>query len=229
MEEFIKKAKQDNGHRINEIIKAVDIFVEEQVNEIFNQEKIEEDIAEIYENKWESYKEYISSEFDNFLNEELESVDLPEKILTYAKYGEFAEDFNKKYTWNIPEIYNLIVEVRDELKEIEDLNESLKEENVELNESFNKLWNEHYLNEKCDELTIPQSQKLKALINESCSKSEIDQAIEYIFNNEKKYLWEDWNFDLNAIIDEQQVTPFEGYEQNNNMDKWLKELNKGEN
>jgi GTP cyclohydrolase I len=66
----------------------IEVKAQETVTEMLKEEK--DKLIEQYEEKFDAYKEDITSKFSNFVDEILdEQMTIPDKVLEYARKGEF--------------------------------------------------------------------------------------------------------------------------------------------
>lgn len=173
------------------ISEALELKVAEKTDEIVK-EKLEEEkerLLSIYEEKYEEYKQDITSKFSDFIDSILEEeFVIPEEIKEYARVGKLyepiMEQFKKTFT-----IDNAIIEgeVKDTLKEaleeIESLENKVNESEakyLELKESSREVALELHKRLTVEGLTESQQRKALAMLAEAKTKEEVDSKFEVI-------------------------------------------------
>lgn len=165
----------------------IDIKVAEKLDEALESEK--ESLVELYEEKFNEYKEDITSKFSNFLDDVLdEELVIPEKVMEYARKGEIYEDAINMLKQKIAidegilddETKELLEEARDEIISLRKEINELYAEKMELESDAKELATHLYLRKKCDGLTEAQKMKVMKLLEGVTSKEEIDRKFNYI-------------------------------------------------
>lgn len=171
----------------------IEIKAQEKVNKVLKEEK--EKLVESYENKFEEYKEEITSKFSNFVDSVLdEELTIPDKILEFAKKGELYHDLIEQFKIRLSvdeglldeEIKNLLKEAKEEIIGLrKDLNDKISE-NLEVRKDAQELAAEIYLRRKCDGLTEGQKSYVMEMLDNITDKSEIDKKFDIILEAYKK-------------------------------------------
>ncbi len=176
------------------ISEKIDTMVEmksrERADEILKEEK--EALVEEYEMKFEEYKKDITSKFSDFVDSVLdEELEIPEKVLVYAKKGELYEEIIEQFKIKLAideglldaEVKSLLREAKEEILKLkEDVNTHMVAE-MELKEDAKIMAAQLYLRKKCDGLMENQKQKVFSLLNDVTEKSEIDRKFKYVMEN----------------------------------------------
>lgn len=168
----------------------VDIKARERADELLREEK--ETLVEEYEAKFEDYKKEITSKFSDFVDSVLdEELEIPEKVLQYAKqgelYGELIEQFKIRLAIDegvlSEEVKGLLRESKKEILKLKGDVNGLMAKEMELKEDAKSLATELYLRKKCDGLLENQKTKVMDLLQGVTEKTEIDKKFTYIVEN----------------------------------------------
>lgn len=178
----------------NEIKEKLEIIIEtkskEMLNDILSEEK--EKLIEVYESKFNDYKDEITSKFSNFVDSVLdEEMSIPEKVLEFAKKGELYSDLIEQFKIRLSIDEGLLDEevkslLRESKEEIEGLREKLDKsifENLEVKEDAQELASELYLRQKCDGLTESQKNHVIEMLEGILDKTEIDRKFGIILES----------------------------------------------
>lgn len=168
----------------------IDIKVKEQLDEALETER--DNLIEHYEEKFDEYKEDITSKFSNFLDDVLdEEMVIPEKVMEFARKGELYEDAITILKQRIAidegilddETKELLTEAKDEIINLREEVNELYAEKLQLESDAKELATHLYLRKKCDGLTESQKMKVMKLLEGVVSKSEIDRKFGYILES----------------------------------------------
>ena len=165
----------------------VDVKARERADELLKEEK--EILVEEYEAKFEDYKKEITSKFSDFVDSVLdEELEIPEKVIQYAKKGELYEELIDQFKIRLAideglldeEVKNLLREAKEEILSLKStVNESMARE-MELKEDAKTMAANLYLRKKCDGLMESQKAKVMSLLEDVTDKSEIDKKFKYV-------------------------------------------------
>jgi len=168
----------------------IEIKAKEMSESTINEEK--ERLITEYEEKFEEYKNDITSKFSNFVDSILdEELEIPEKIMEYAHKGELYSEIIEQLKVRLAidegvldeEVKNLLREARDEIANLkEELNEKISSE-MELREDAEKMASALYIRKKCDGLTESQKSKVVSVLEGITDKDEIDRKFDIIVEN----------------------------------------------
>jgi rubrerythrin len=184
----VDKLDESQQVAISEKIETmIDVKSRERADELLKEEK--EALVEEYETKFEDYKKDITSKFSDFVDSVLdEELEIPEKVLEYAKkgelYSELIEQFKMKLAidegYLTDEVKGLLKEAKEEILKLKKEVNSYMVKEMELKEDAKLMASQLYLRKKCDGLTESQKQKVTGLLEGVTDKSEIDKKFKYI-------------------------------------------------
>ena len=173
--------------KINEMI---DVKARERADSLLKEGS--EKLIEEYEAKFDEYKNDITSKFSNFVDTVLEEeLQLPEKIIEYAKKGELYDDVIQTLKVRLAidegllndEVKSLLREAKDEIVRLKgELNESIGK-GMKVEEDAKQMAAHLYLRKKCDGLTEGQRVKVINILGDLTEKEEIDRKFEIVVNN----------------------------------------------
>lgn len=155
--------------------KSVDVVKEEK-----------EKLVVEFEEKFETYKDDVTSKFSNFLDDILdEEMVIPEQLVEYARIGEeyhsLIESFKTKLAIDEgvldKETKNLLKESRDEIIKLQEEKDELISTNLEYKNENEKLANDNYLQKKCEGLLESQRKKIMIVL-EGASIEDIDKKFD---------------------------------------------------
>jgi len=165
----------------------IEVKAQETVNEMLKVEK--DKLIEQYEEKFDAYKEDITSKFSNFVDEILESeMTIPDKVLEYARKGELYSDLIEQFKVRLgvdeglldEEVKALLKEAKTEIQSLrEELDKTIAEK-LETKSDAQELAAELYLRQKCDGLTVEQTTHVLAMLEGVKDRDEIDRKFEII-------------------------------------------------
>ena len=146
-------------------------------------------LIEEYEEKFEEYKNDITSKFSNFVDTVLdEEMVIPEKIVEYARKGELYSDLIEQFKTRLAideglldkEVKNLLREAKEEIIKLrEEVDEKTSSE-LELQKDAQDLASALYLRKKCDGLTESQKSHVIDILEGITDKEEIDRKFKVV-------------------------------------------------
>ena len=173
---------------------------DEKSTKSLEEEKIK--MVESYETKFETYKDDITTKFSTFVDKILdEEIQIPVKVVEYAKQGELYEDVIKQFKTLLAvdegvldeEVKGLLKEAKDEIISLKnEVNESTKKL-IDLEDDRNKIETEIHLRKKSDGLTEAQKKVVFKLL-EGTTIKEIDEKFDVIIES----------MDINVKLDEKE-------------------------
>jgi hypothetical protein len=165
----------------------IELKAKESVNEMLKVEK--DKLIEQYEEKFDAYKEDITSKFSNFVDEILdEQMTIPDKVLEYARKGELYSDLIEQFKVRLgvdeglldEEVKSLLKEAKTEIQNLrKELDKNIAEK-LEVKGDAQELAAELYLRQKCDGLTVEQTAHVLAMLEGVKDREEIDRKFEII-------------------------------------------------
>jgi len=178
------------------IKEKLEIIIETKSKELLKAKLTEEKekLVDIYESKFEEYKEEITSKFSNFVDSVLdEEMTIPEKILEFAKKGELYHDLIEQFKIRLSvdeglldkEVKSLLKEAKDEIQKLRTNLDTSISENLEVKQDAQELASELYLRQKCDGLTESQKKHMIEMLEGVFVKSEIDRKFDIIIESLK--------------------------------------------
>jgi len=178
------------------IKEKLEIIIETKAKELLNAKLTEEKekLVDIYESKFEEYKEEITSKFSNFVDSVLdEEMTIPDKILEFAKKGELYHDLIEQFKIRLSvdeglldkEVKSLLKESKDEIQKLRDELDTSISENLEVKKDAQELAAELYLRQKCDGLTESQKKHMIEMLEGVFNQSEIDRKFDIILESLK--------------------------------------------
>lgn len=177
--------------KVNEIVemKSKELAKEISENAV---EEIKEELIEDYEKKYEEYKEDVISKFSNFVDDILEQeMQIPEKVLEYARKGELYEPLIEQFKVKLgidegavqDDVKDLLREARDEIKKLKSVTNEDRKKIMELQEDAQEMATYIYLLKKCDGLSEGVKKKVVSLLEDVKSKEEIDRKFDLIVDS----------------------------------------------
>ena len=179
--EMLGLEKLDNS--IQEEVKAkietlIDAKADEKVSGMVETQIVseKEKLVSEYEEKFEEYKEDITSKFSNFVDSIIEEeLEIPEKVLEYAHRGELYSELIEQFKIRLAideglldnEVRSILAESKDTIVSLkEDLNKSICEK-LDLEVDCQKMANNIHLRTKCDGLTEAHRQRVMSILGDS--------------------------------------------------------------
>lgn len=187
----VEKLDEAQQVAISEKIETmIEMKSRERADDLLKEEK--EALVEEYEAKFEDYKKDITSKFSDFVDSVLdEELEIPEKILEYAKKGELYSELIEQFKIKLAidegmldeEVKGLLKEAKDEILKLKNtINKSIAKE-IELKEDAKVMAAQLYLRKKCDGLLESQKNKVYSLLGDITDKTEIDKKFKYVTEN----------------------------------------------
>lgn len=187
------KLDESTQETLTEKLQSVVEIEAKKLSEATLEEKKNE-LIEQYEEKFETYKEDITSKFSNFVDTVLdEELEIPEKVLEYAKKGELYHDLIEQFKVRLgvdeglldEEIKSLLKEAKAEIIKMREANDQLTSKNLEVISDAQELAAEVYLHEKCKGLTESQKTQVFDILSGLTDKAEIDRKFDIIAESER--------------------------------------------
>jgi hypothetical protein len=182
-----KLNEQEQGKIKEKLETLIELKTKEALTEKLEVEKGK--LVEEYEEKFETYKDDITSKFSNFVDEILdEQMNIPEKVLEFARKGELYSDLIEQFKVRLgideglldEEVKSLLKEAKKEIQSLrQELDESTAEK-LETKSDAQSLAAELYIRKKCDGLTVEQSNHVIQMLEGSKDKNEIDRKFSII-------------------------------------------------
>jgi hypothetical protein len=187
----VDKLDESQQTAISEKIETmVEMKSRERADELLKEEK--EALIEEYELKFEDYKKDITSKFSDFVDSVLdEELEIPEKVMEYAKKGELYSELIEQFKIKLAidegmldeEVKGLLREAKEEILTLKkDINSRIAKE-MELKEDAKTMAAQLYLRKKCDGLLESQKTKVFSLLGDITDKTEIDKKFKYVTEN----------------------------------------------
>jgi len=167
-------------------LKAQDI-AESKVEALVEEKK--QELVEEYENKFNTYKDGVTSKFSNFVDNVLdEEMVIPENVIKYAKLGELYEDLIEQFKVRLAidegmisdEVTEMLSEAKEEIITLRDKVDESTGNILELEQDASEMAAQLYIRQKCDGLTESQKKKVIDLIGDEIIKENIDKKYETI-------------------------------------------------
>jgi len=187
------KLDESTQETLTEKIQSVVEIEAKKLSESTLEEKKNE-LIEQYETKFEEYKDDITSKFSNFVDTVLdEELEIPEKVLEFAKKGELYHDLIEQFKVRLgvdqglldEEIKGLLKEAKTEIIKMREANDKLTSKNLEIMSDAQELAAEVYLHEKCKGLTESQKTQVFDILSGITDKAEIDRKFDIIAESER--------------------------------------------
>lgn len=170
-----------------ELQDIIDLKVKETSDSKITEAK--EKLVEDYEDKFNEYKDEITSKFSNFVDSVIdEEMVIPDKILEYAKKGELYHELIEQFKVRLAldegmldkEVQGLLKEAKSEIEKLRnDLDEkTAKELDTELDNQ--KITAELYLRKKADGLTESQKNHVFSMLEDIIDIDEIDRKFDLV-------------------------------------------------
>lgn len=187
----VEKLDEAQQTAITEKIETmIEMKSRERADELLKEEK--EALVEEYELKFEDYKKDITSKFSDFVDSVLdEELEIPEKVLEYAKKGELYSELIEQFKIKLAideglldnEVKGLLKEAKEEILKLKgEINKHMASE-MELKEDAKTMAAQLYLRKKCDGLLESQKSKVYSLLGDVTDKAEIDKKFKYVTEN----------------------------------------------
>jgi hypothetical protein len=184
----VQKLDEEKQDAIKEKLDTlIEVKAKESVDEMLKVEK--DKLIEQYEEKFDAYKEDITSKFSNFVDEILdEQMAIPEKVLEYARKGELYSDLIEQFKIRLgvdeglldEEVKSLLKEAKTEIQNLRGQLDETIAEKLEVKGDAQELAAELYLRQKCDGLTVEQTSHVLSMLEGVKDRQEIDKKFEII-------------------------------------------------
>ncbi len=167
-------------------LKAQDI-AESKVEDLVKSKK--QDLVEEYENKFNTYKDSVTSKFSNFVDNILdEEMVIPENIVKYARLGELYQDLIEQFKTRLAidegmitdEVNEILIEAKDEISTLRTKVDENTGQILELEQDASEMAAQLYIRKKCDGLTESQKKKVIDLLGDELIKENIDKKFKTI-------------------------------------------------
>jgi hypothetical protein len=178
-----------------QITDLVDLKVQDKLNEALETEK--ENLIAVYEEKFEEYKQDITSKFSDFVDTILEQeMVIPEELQEFARKGELYSDLIEEFKVRIgidegviqEEAKSLLAEAREAIVDLRDELNTEVSASLEAKSDAKALSIELYKRSKCEGLTESQRKSAMSLLEGVDKPEDIDRKFEVIvkhYLNEK--------------------------------------------
>jgi len=152
-------------------------------------------LIEEYEQKFEDYKEEITSKFSNFVDSVIdEEFTIPEKIVEFAKKGELYSDLVEQFKIRMAideglldeEVKSLLREAKAEIVSLRETIDSTVSEKLELELDAQKMAAMLYLREKCDGLTEEKKKYILGMLEGITDKAELDSKFSILMEQDEE-------------------------------------------
>ena len=184
----VQKLDEKEQEAIKEKLETlIELKAKEAVDEMLQAEK--DKLIEQYEEKFDAYKEDITSKFSNFVDEILdEQMTIPDKVLEFARKGELYADLIEQFKVRLgvdeglldEEVKALLKEAKAEITDLrKQLDESINAK-LETQGDAQELAAELYIRKKCDGLTVEQSTHVMQMLEGVKDRNEIDRKFDVI-------------------------------------------------
>jgi hypothetical protein len=146
-------------------------------------------LVNVYEAKFEEYKEDITGKFSNFVDEILENeLVIPEKILEYARKGELYSDLIEQFKVRLgideglldDEVKSLLKEAKEEIVSLRNKLDDTIADTLETKSDAQELAAELYVRRKADGLTEDQKKHIFDILEGTKDRAEIDKKFALI-------------------------------------------------
>jgi len=170
-------------------LKAQDI-AESKVEDLVESKK--QDLVEEYENKFNTYKDSVTSKFSNFVDNILdEEMVIPENVIKYARLGELYQDLIEQFKTRLAidegmisdEVNEMLSEAKEEIVSLRTKVDEGTGQVLELEQDASEMAAQLYIRQKCDGLTESQKKKVIDLLGDEIIKENIDKKYKTIMES----------------------------------------------
>lgn len=160
-----------------------------KLEESLEAEKVK--LVEEFENKFETYKEDVTSKFSSFVDSILEEeMVIPEKVVKYARLGELYEDLIDQFKVRLAideglleeETKVMLKEAKTEIQELRDQCNEMMGKSLELEKDAKEMASHIYLRQKCDGLTESQKKSVMGIL-EGADKEQVDKKFDIVLES----------------------------------------------
>ena len=148
-----------------------------------------EKLVNEYEEKFEEYKEDITSKFSNFVDSIIEEeLEIPAKVLEYAHRGELYSELIEQFKIRLAideglldnEVKGILTESKETIVSLkEDLDKSICEK-LDLEVDCQAMASHIYLRTKCDGLTEAHRQRVMNILGDSPSVDDVNSKFDMV-------------------------------------------------
>ena len=184
----VQKLDEKEQEAIKEKLETlIELKAKEAVDELLQTEK--DKLIEQYEEKFDAYKEDITSNFSNFVDEILdEQMQIPDKVLEFARKGELYADLIEQFKVRLgvdeglldEEVKALLKEAKSEIEGLRGKLDKKISDNLEVTNDAQELAAELYIRRKCDGLTVEQSTHMLKMLEGVSDRNEIDKKFDIV-------------------------------------------------
>lgn len=184
----IDKLDEEKQKELKEYLdETVELKAKEIAEEKINEEK--DKLIEQYEEKFEDYKEDITTKFSDFVDDIMEKeLQIPDKIKEYARIGERYQPVLEKLETMLgidkgsfdDKAKEILGESKSEIKKLRDKVNDLTSAKMELEEDAKEMATHIYLRKKCDGMLEAKRDKIISLLEDAKSKDEIDRKFKIL-------------------------------------------------
>ena len=189
----VEKLDESNQTQIKD---KLDTLIEMKATELSDSRLSEEKdkLVGEYEDKFDEYKDDITSKFSNFVDSVLdEEMTIPAEVLEFAKKGELYHDLIEQFKTRLSvdeglldeEVKGILKEAKDKIIELEGQVNKITESNLELKVDAQELAASLYIREKCDGLTEAQKAQVLPVLEGITDREEIDKKFNLIVEMSK--------------------------------------------
>ena len=199
----VEKLDENEQVAIKEKLETlIELKAKEQVDEKLQVEK--QNLIEQYEDKFDTYKEDMTTKFSNFVDEILESeMVIPDKVLEYARKGELYSDLIEQFKVRLgvdeglldEEVKGLLKEAKSEIVDLRKQLDGTIAEKLETTKDAQELAAELYIRRKSDGLTENQKSHVFQMLEGISDRQEIDRKFDVIVEAYKENNDDDDNDD----------------------------------
>jgi len=178
-----------------EIKEKLTLVIEVKAKELSAEVLVEEKkkLVEDYEEKFDEYKDEITSKFSDFVDSIFEEeLTIPEKVLEFASKGELYHDLIEQFKVRLSvdeglldeEVKSLLKEAKEEIIKLRtDMNKTI-DENLTIKSDASEMAAQLYLFEKCEGLTNKQKKKVFTILEGIRDKDEIDKKFTIVLEQD---------------------------------------------
>lgn len=184
LEKLDESAQTEIKEKLSDII---DVKARELSEAKLQEEK--DRLVEEYEEKFNEYKDDITSKFSNFVDSVLEEeMVIPDKVIEYARKGELYSDLIEQFKSRLAidegildeEVKSLLKEAREEIISLRETLDEKTANELELQKDAQDMAAALYLRKKCDGLTESQKVRILEILEGITDKEEIDRKFKVV-------------------------------------------------
>lgn len=184
----LEKLEDSAQKEIKEKLEAI-IEVKAKELSVSTLEEDKKTLVKDYEDKFETYKNEMTSKFSDFVDTVFEKeLVIPENILEFAAKGQLYHDLVEQFKVRISvdegllkdEVKELLKEAKTEIEANRKELNTLIQENLELKADAKEMASSLYLSEKCKGLTEKQRTRVQTILEGITDKEEIDKKFKIV-------------------------------------------------